>query len=317
MKKTFEHNNRTTYLINAIGLITIFVLSSCSFLFGNGENSARETQLKDTELSLRVRETLVAQQGMQSTPASQQGGENTPIVEQAPTEDIEATNEAEAQLTWGAINANQTATAEAASQVLVTTEVSQGSGQQGDEMQAVIQQLYDEGLISKTSGEYYSIDDFNNSVAKIDYVHTYPLDLEAENFVISSEVSWDSASESANWYNSGCGFFYANEDTNEFSLGATSLNLDGMGVIDQWTKGNQKNLAYKKTSSISVPSGEANLMLVVYDKRITLYVNDQKLLSAYDGLVKLGTLGFTITSGTNAGFGTRCQFTDVNLWIFE
>jgi hypothetical protein len=317
MKKFFSLKYGITYLMVVGGLITTIVLSSCSILFGSGENSARETQLKDTELSLRVQETLIAQQGAQASPEPQQSEENTPEAQQAPTEDIEATNEAVAQQTWGAINANLTATAEADSQVVVTTEVPQGGGQQAGEMQAVIQKLYDEGVISKTSGEYHALSDFNESIAQIDYLFTYPRDYEAENFVISSKVEWDSASDTANWPTSGCGFYYANENPDEFTLGATSLRLDGYGVIQQWVKGDGKILAKKNAGNIDVPKGDAELMLVVYDKRVTLYVNGSRIVSAYDGLVKLGTLGFTISSGTNAGFGTRCQMTNVNLWIFD
>jgi len=91
----------------------------------------------------------------------------------------------------------------------------------------------------------------------------------------------------------------------------------GYGVIQQWAKGDGKYLAKKNAGNIDVPKGDAELMLVVYDKRVTLYVNGSRIVSAYDGLVKLGTLGFTISSGTNAGFGTRCQMTNVNLWIFD
>ena len=296
--------------------IFLFSLAGCNFISGDSEVSARETQLRKTEMELMVRETL---QARQTEPAEQ----NTPEAQEAPTEDVQATQDAQASQTaesmqtQAALDAGATETQSAAIEQNATAEALQQSTAQAEEMSGVIQQLYDDGIIRQVNGAYLRLEDFDQSVAKINYLFTYPTNFEAENFVISSNIEWNSASDKANWPTSGCGFYYSNSNPDEFTLGETSLRLDGFAVVDRWTKGDAKVLDANKSSNITVPDGQANLMVVVYEQRVAVYVNGTKVVTAYDGLIEPGLLGFTVISGTNAGFGTRCKFSEIDLWIFE
>ena len=267
-------------------------------------------------MELMVRETL---QARQTEPAEQ----NTPEAQEAPTEDVQATQDAQASQTaesmqtQAALDAGATETQSAAIEQNATAEALQQSTAQAEEMSGLIQQLYDDGIIRQVDGAYLRLEDFDQSVAKINYLFTYPTNFEAENFVISSNIEWNSASDKANWPTSGCGFYYSNSNPDEFTLGETSLRLDGFAVVDRWTKGDAKVLDANKSSNITVPDGQANLMVVVYEQRVAVYVNGTKVVTAYDGLIEPGLLGFTVISGTNAGFGTRCKFSEIDLWIFE
>jgi hypothetical protein len=304
------------FVFTAFVTILLLSLAGCNFIAGDSEVTARETELRETEMELMVRETL---QARQTEPAEQ----NTPEAQQAPTEDLQATKDAQASQTaasmqtQAAVDAGATETQAAAFEQNATAEAIQQSTAQAEEMSGVIQQLYTDGIISQEDGAYFRLEDFDQSVAQIDYLFTYSLNYEVENFVISAIAKWSSASDTANWPTSGCGFYYSKKSPDEFTLGATSLRLDGFGLVQQWVKGNGKALAAKKASNVTVPEGQAEIMLVVYDQRATFFVNGSQVVTAYDGLIGPGDFGYTISSGTNAGFGTRCQLSEINLWIFE
>jgi hypothetical protein len=83
-------------------------------------------------------------------------------------------------------------------------------------------------------------------------------------------------------------------------------------VGDNW-----RTLAYNKSAGITVPEGSAQIMLVVIEKKVYFYVNGEKIASANDAALKPGKLSLTLLSGTNKDFGTRCQMTDLDLWIIQ
>jgi hypothetical protein len=46
-------------------------------------------------------------------------------------------------------------------------------------------------------------------------------------------------------------------------------------------------------------------------------VNDQRVLTAHDGSLSSGLLNYTLLSGTNRDFGTRCTMHHVELWTLS
>jgi hypothetical protein len=178
-----------------------------------------------------------------------------------------------------------------------------------------LQIAYDDGVIPSMDGTYHRLEDFDKSVAKLNYLNWWYTDYEPENFVIRVDAYWDTASEQTNWDRSGCAFVFGFED--EQSYNHAWLGLDGFVNLKRKVKDEWKWIAKRPNGKLSIPEGEAEIMLVVIDKRITIYVNSEKDLSEYDPLYTEGKLALTVYSGTNTGFGTRCKMSNIDLMIFK
>ena len=136
-----------------------------------------------------------------------------------------------------------------------------------------------------------------------------------ERYILKAHVKWTSASETANWFNSGCGFvFDADDSDNHFYV---SLRLDGHAKIYRVYHGDLKTLANKFNGKQPVPTGEADFILAVEDDFVTFFVNGEVAAHAHDSQIHKGPLGLTLSSGTNKDFGTRCEMTDIYLWELE
>ena len=183
---------------------------------------------------------------------------------------------------------------------------------------AEVQSFYDDGYLPSLNGEYVELAPFEDEWAQINWYQWWWFDdkLVADTFVWSGHFSWESASMTPDI--SGCGFVF-DVDTEDGSAYAVVLDqsrvlvLDHDGYIVGTTRGTGK-------VKFSLPA-EADITLIVNDeaKRIYVFVDDEfvgeysiPLNEAIDG-----TIGFTILSGTNKDYGTRCEITDMQLWLIE
>jgi hypothetical protein len=178
-----------------------------------------------------------------------------------------------------------------------------------------LQLAYDDGALPTMDGTYHRLENFDESMAKINWVWWWYTDYAPENFVIRVDANWDTASELTNWDRSGCAFAFGLEDDKNYNY--TWLGLDGFVNLRRVQKGYWQWIAKRPNGKLSIPEGEAEIMMVVFDKRITIYVNGEKELSEYDSLYTAGKLGLSVYSGTNTGFGTRCKMSNIDLMIFE
>jgi hypothetical protein len=226
----------------------------------------------------------------------------------------------EAQETAAAIAQAQTQEA-AEAEVPPTEEISEPAPEEDPfsaleaTMREEMQQLYDDGILASTDGEFIPFQDFEESIAKINYVTWWATDFAPTSYAIRANAEWSSASDSANWFNSGCGFVYGLEDNRNFHL--AYLALDGNVNLKRWVNGDQTFYAQDYYGSVDIPDGSAEITMVVQGQRTIFLVNGEEVSNQHDSLLKPGTLAFTVLSGTNAGFGTRCKLTDIGLMIFE
>jgi hypothetical protein len=174
------------------------------------------------------------------------------------------------------------------------------------------------GAISESdlsSAEYYLMEDFDESWAQINWYQWWNTGFQPANFVIRVDASWDTASNIANWFSSGCGFVYSEDGVENHYM--TFLALDG-NVHTYRTLNNQftemKGGYYGK---VGTPDGEAELLIVVKNQRMTFFVNGRKVVQFDDRNITSGNLGFTLNSGTNKDFGFRCVMSNIDVWILE
>jgi hypothetical protein len=163
---------------------------------------------------------------------------------------------------------------------------------------------------------YDEIDDFDESWAKIGWYQYWAIEDSPTDFVIRAKATWSSASETANWFQSGCGFvFHITDEDNHY---LTYLGLDGKAYFQRVYRGESKILGSGYYGKVNIPEGNADLMLMVYGDRIYFYVDGKQVYKGFDstmiGKLKDGDVALTLVSGTNKDYGTRCQMTDIELW---
>jgi len=220
----------------------------------------------------------------------------TPLVSPTATEDLQAQQGADATST------SQTA-------------VNQATTAQSQSMYNRMLELVDDDVLNNAEGEYYPLTDFDQSWAKLNYYKWWDTGYSPERYALQAKTWWNSASKSANWFSSGCGFVIGESDKDSHHL--VYLGLDGFANLARVKNGKWKTVAKKRYGTLSTPEGEAEVMLVVLGKKVIFYVNDEKVLEVTDNLMEPGGLNLTLLSGTNKDYGTHCKMTDIGLWIFD
>lgn len=293
--------------------IILFVSMACKITAGDAGISLGATQAPSIDLDATesALSTVVAAQATSLAQAT--------LDAQAAAAQAAAGN---ATATAAALAAEQTQAAQSASvtqapvvEASATPAMDAEATQQAQAMLGIVQQLYDEGIIRVKEGEYHRLEDFDESWAQLGYYQWWKTGFTPENFILSADIAWQSASDRANWPEAGCGIVFSEDGESDHHL--AYLSLDGFGRLAQISKGQWKNLAAHRYGTLSVPDGNAKIMLVVYEQRINFYVNGQRVANAYDGSLDAGNLALTLLSGTNKDFGTRCQMTNIDLFMLQ
>jgi hypothetical protein len=183
-------------------------------------------------------------------------------------------------------------------------------------MMDLITQLSDEGILSTPNGRLTQLEDFHRSWAQIDWFTWYPSGHHPSNFVVKAKIAWETASDKANWYNSGCGFVFR-EDSSGDNFYAVYLALDGWVRMLRLVSGNLGHSGSSFYGKVDIPKGNADFMLIVDGNKIRAFVNDEMVFEKIDNAFSEGRLSFMLHSGTNKDFGTRCDMTDIWLWEIE
>jgi hypothetical protein len=177
---------------------------------------------------------------------------------------------------------------------------------------SVLENLYDQNLITSKKGKYHSIAKFDKSWAQLFWYQWWPTGYKPTNFVIRADASWDSASKIANWADSGCGFVY--HENGKYDHHRTYLAMDGYVYSSRYVKDVYSPLSKGYYGKLKTPSDSANIMLVVDQQWVTFFVNGKKVVHFQDSKLKGGYLAYTLVSGTNKDYGIHCNYTNVELW---
>lgn len=177
----------------------------------------------------------------------------------------------------------------------------------------LISQLKSDGVIPSLDGKFIQMGDYEDSYANLGMAKGIPL-FEAEHFVISADISWSSGSITPNTNASGCGFFFGKADTNSHL--SVTLRMDGR--IYFTGKNNYERLSYGNYFYINpTVKGSGSLMLIVDGKNAAVYLNGNRITQKNDLPLWGNTAGLTVLSGSNKEFGTRCVFSNINVYQWE
>lgn len=181
------------------------------------------------------------------------------------------------------------------------------------------QAYFNEGYLATLDGQITELDDFSYDWAQMNWYNWLPLGEEVTNFYMSAHFEWSSAYRQAN--PSGCGFVFAvQENGDHYAVFLDQreiifLNGDHRSQYSQNVKLIRGNGRVKFDNPADTPA-EADFTLIVTDAVATVLV-DGKMIGKY-GLAQSrslkGDVGFSLLSGTNKDFGTRCEMTNVRLW---
>jgi hypothetical protein len=219
-----------------------------------------------------------------------------------------------AQATAHMANQLATGTAGAATRVARATSTAQPLADE-------VARLVAEGYLTRGAGSYEGLLDFFREWAQINWYQWYATGKAPADFVVRADVTWKSASDKANWFNSGCGFVFRETPPEGTSQGLNHylayLGLDGVVYLSRQTNSQFLELGKARYGRVEVPEGSAQIMLAVEGDAFHFFVNGEHVLSMRDGALTSGNLNYTLLSGTNRDFGTRCEMTHVGLWTLE
>jgi hypothetical protein len=251
-----------------------------------------------------------------ATQAVQQAQEATQAVIDKATFEAKQTVDAEAKRSTAVFQKTQAAekraTQKVASAQTATANVVMSSTEQASDFASVIEQLYEDRVITSDQGNYYQVEDFDESWAQINWYQWWSTGLNLTNFVIRVDASWESASEIANFFSSGCGFVYSGSDENNHY--ATFLALDGRVHTYRMKHGIGTEMTGGYYGPLDTPEGNARILLAVDHHVVTVYVNEKKVVRFEDNSLGEGDLALTLFSGTNKDFGTRCVMQNIEVW---
>ena len=179
-------------------------------------------------------------------------------------------------------------------------------------MSEQVRALQASGILTTYDGTYTRLPDFDASWANINHYDFLLAGHATSDFVAHAELSWESASDKANWWNSGCGFVFRMNARGDHYL--AFLGLDGRAYLYLSLDGALTRLGAAPYGAGGLPQAGAELTVVVQGQRTVLLVDGTQVLDRRDGTLALGVLGYALASGTNKDFGTRCRATGVEVW---
>jgi hypothetical protein len=190
--------------------------------------------------------------------------------------------------------------------------------QRADELNAVAQDYFEKGYLTTPNGKFTELDDFVEEWAQLGWYQWWVLDHNASDFYMSAHFRWQSAYRNSDI--SGCGFVFALRENNDHY----AVFLDRARIL--FLNSDESSGSVRPVGTTRGPGGvkfgektEADFTLIVKGAYAYVLV-DGEVAGEYtltQSRPLLGNVGLTILSGTNKDYGTRCEMTDLHLWIPE
>ena len=188
--------------------------------------------------------------------------------------------------------------------------------QRTEELKDEVQAYLDKGYLTTTDGRFIELEDFSYDWAQLGWYNWLPLGESASDFVLSGHFKWDSAFKNSDI--SGCGFIFSLQENNDHY----AVFLDRSKVfflITDRARGFSKPVTPTRGTGrvkFDYPA-EADFTLIVKGPYAYVLV-DGAVVGEYtlaQSRPLFGNLGLTVLSGTNRDYGTRCEMTNLHLWV--
>lgn len=179
-------------------------------------------------------------------------------------------------------------------------------------MGSFVRDLQQGGILASAQGQYRALEPFEASWAQIDYYDLLPTGLAPSDFVLRANIRWESASQQANFWNSGCGFAFRMNARGDHYL--IYLGMDGNVHLVRKQEDVIARLGSGAYAEGNLVSGGSGLALAVEGPWITALVAGEQVYRQADDRLHAGLLAYALVSGTNKGFGTRCEVENTEVW---
>ncbi len=182
-----------------------------------------------------------------------------------------------------------------------------------DAFNSLLQDFVEKGYVKSTDGETVSIDPFKEEWAQLNYYQWWTIDKQAADLVFASHFKWSSSNSTPDL--SGCGVVFGLQENDDHYV----VFLDKGRIAFFMSRGSNVYEVGKTRGPGRVNFGnpaEANFALAVKGK--SAYVSIDGEVTEYTLSADQSTSGdfaLTLLSGTNSGYGTRCEMTDTYLFI--
>ena len=181
--------------------------------------------------------------------------------------------------------------------------------------------FFDLGYLNTADGKVIEYDNFKEDWAQLGWYNWWILDDQAGDFYMSAHFKWSSAYRSADI--SGCGFVFAIQENGDhyavFLDRSKILFLDSDESYGGYSRyvGLTRGTGTVKFDNPADNPAEADFTVIVKDA-YTYVLVDGKVVGEYtlaQSKILKGNLGISILSGTNKDYGTRCEMTNLHLWV--
>jgi hypothetical protein len=184
---------------------------------------------------------------------------------------------------------------------------------QYNDMVQFVQNAADVGYIDSTEGEYHRLDDYTDAMAQLNYYLPTLTGYSAANFVFRAHMKWDSASKTPDI--SGCGIIFRTQADAHYAFFVTS---DGMAHFMTSDNG-PAYFGGKIYHGQNKAAGELDFAMTAQGDTFNIFINGERKGAFYghkDSMLD-GKIAYTVISGTNKDYGTRCNITNAELWILK
>ena len=126
-------------------------------------------------------------------------------------------------------------------------------------------------------------------------------------------MAWESALKTPN--PSGCGIVFRVQPTDEhYVIFVLSTGYIQFAIMTD--KYHSQGLQYFGKSNYK---GEVDFSMIVVGSKIDVFIGDKHIhtYTGFSGKMMDGVLGYTVLSGTNADYGTKCDITQADLWMIQ
>lgn len=186
--------------------------------------------------------------------------------------------------------------------------------QKYDEYKAEAQKYFELGYLPSSDGNFREIDDFEYEWAQLYWYRWFPLTDTATDLLFSGHVKWESAYQNADI--SGCGVIFGLQNNNDHY----AVFLDRTRVLYLISNGSGVHEMGKTRGTGRVKFGnpaEADLAIIV-NGHYSYVLVDGEVVGEYSlsqSQPIRGKVALTVLSGTNKDYGTRCEMTDIHIFI--
>jgi hypothetical protein len=169
--------------------------------------------------------------------------------------------------------------------------------------------------IDSTAGTFTTLPEKDMSLAMMGYSTREGFGINARDLLLQTDIAWSSGYERPDYASSGCGFYLRGLDGSTFI--EIYAAMDGAVYVNAYRAGALVPLISLKYGTWSI-QGSGRLAVAADDKKITILWNDSILGTITDATwMWSGDAGYTVHSGTNGDFGTRCIFTNGEGYLFS